>query len=628
MKNYISKISKVLLTASVVALGSCTDYLDKAPGSDIDPNEPYKNFRNFQGFVEELYMAIPKAIANDYHCSWNLGEDEYWEPSDTRPLAYFIDQGNYRPVVDGGTFIYGFPKPDDGDPKTGERFKKGNIWKLSWYSIRKANIGLENLDKLTDATAEERDIIKGQLLFFRGWNHYMLMQYWGGLPYIDHVLPSGETPKLPRLNYQETAKLAAADLEAAAKLLPVDWDQTAVGRPTLGNNNFRANKIMALAFAGKTLLWAGSPLMNYESTGSKSYNAELCKQGADLLGQALALTESTGRYELVPFSQWSDLFYYADRGTRIPGQKEAILLDNTTEILGGSMWNQRNDYFCPLIVSSGVKVQPTANYVLNYGMKNGLPIKSWTEADPESGYDPTHPWKDRDPRFYKDIAYDGVQVVKDDQGTVAEGTKYASLFTDGDHRTKNALKSNLTGFIETKWIPQMAKTTAYYNEYEICMALSFMRLADVYLLYAEATAEGYGSPSSKASTFGMTAVDAVNKVRARAGVDPVAAKYASSLDGFMSELRRERAVELAFEGHRFHDLRRWLLLTERPYTYKTRLQFDRAAGMDYKNPSVARVVNLREEVILERKLDDRHYWFPLPTADVNIYPEFAQNPGW
>ena len=160
------------------------------------------------------------------------------------------------------------------------------------------------------------------------------------------------------------------------------------------------------------------------------------------------------------------------------------------------------------------------------------------------------------------------------------------------------------------------------------MSVSFMRLADVYLLYAEAVANGYGTPSSKAATFGMTAVEAVNKVRARAGVDGVNSRYTGSTDAFMSEVRRERAVELAFEGHRFHDLRRWLLLTERPYTYKTRLEFDRAAGMDFNNPKEARVVNLREEVILERKLDARHYWFPLPTADVNIYPEFGQNPGW
>lgn len=619
---------RCLMAASMVAMCSCTDYLDKAPGSDIDENEPYKNFRNFQGFVEECYSAIPRMSGNDYHSSWNLGEDEYWEPSDTRPLAYHVDQGNYRVAVDPGTYIYGFPRNDGGDTKADGRDNKGNLWKMAWYTIRKVNIGLENLSKLTDATPEERDLIEGQLLFFRGWCHFMLSTYWGGLPYIDHVLPAGETPKLPRLSYHEMAKLAAADLQAAAKLLPVDWDKTAPGKTTIGNNNSRANKIMALAYAGKALLYAGSPLMNYESTGARTYNAEFCKQAAELLGEALALTESTGRYELAPFSQYADIFYYADRGNRVPGLKEAIMLENTSAIEYASNWNHKNDYFCPLIVSSGVKVQPTANYMLYFGMKNGKPIPSWSEADAASGYDPTHPWKDRDPRFYFNVAYDGVQVVKDDQGSVKEGTKYASLFTGGDHRTANALKSNLTGFIETKFIPQMAKTTAYYNEYNMSIAVAFMRLADVYLLYAEAAANGYGQPTSKAASYTLTALDAVNKVRARAGVDPVSAPYSGSLDGFMSELRRERAVELAFEGHRFHDLRRWLLFTERPYTFKTSLEFDRAAGMDYKNPSEARVVNIREKVILERKLEDKHYWFPLPTADVNIYPEFGQNPGW
>lgn len=628
MNKYISKLSKLLLGGGLLLLGSCTDYLDKAPGSDIDENEPYKNFRNFQGFVEELYSAIPKAIANDYHSSWNLGEDEYWEPTDTRPFARYVDNGNYRPMVDGTEFIYAFPRNDSGNPASQTRFDKGNVWKLCWYSIRKANIGLANLDRLNDATTEERNLIEGQLLFFRGWNHFMLMTYWGGLPYIDHVLPSGETPMLPRMNFQDCAELAAKDLQDAAKLLPVDWDKTDAGKLTLGNNNIRANKIMALAYAGKTLLYAGSPLMNYESQGSRSYNADFCKRGADLLGEALALTESTGRYELAPFSQYTELFHYADRGTRVPGLKEAIFMENLCELLGGSNWNQKNDYHYQKIVSSGVKVQPTANYVLYFGMANGLPIPSWTEADPVSGYDPSYPWRNRDPRFYKIFGYDGAQIVKDDTGKMDPEVKYCSLYSAGDMRNHGGGKANQTGFVELKWVPLIAKLCATYNEYEICMALSFMRLADVYLLYAEAVANGYGSPASKSSTFAMTAVEAVDKVRQRAGVPGVDSRYLGSTDAFMSELRRERAVELAFEGHRFHDLRRWLLLTERPYTFKTRLEFDRAPGIDFNNPTENRVTNLREEIILERKLEERHYWFPLPTADVNIYPEFGQNPGW
>ena len=73
MKKYISGLSKLLLIAGALVTASCTDYLDKAPGSDIDENEPYKNFRNFQGFVEELYGGIPSITSTDSHNAWNHG---------------------------------------------------------------------------------------------------------------------------------------------------------------------------------------------------------------------------------------------------------------------------------------------------------------------------------------------------------------------------------------------------------------------------------------------------------------------------------------------------------------------------------------------------------------------------
>ena len=104
-----------------------------------------------------------------------------------------------------------------------------------------------------------------------------------------------------------------------------------------------------------------------------------------------------------------------------------------------------------------MKVQPTANYALYYGMANGEPIASWTEADAVSGYDPNYPWKGRDPRFYKDFVIDGMQVVRDEKGIVEEEIKYASLYSDGKWRVANGMKSNLTGLVETKFIPQTAK---------------------------------------------------------------------------------------------------------------------------------------------------------------------------
>lgn len=99
----------------------------------------------------------------------------------------------------------------------------------------------------------------------------------------------------------------------------------------------------------------------------------------------------------------------------------------------------------------------------------------------------------------------------------------------------------------------------------------------------------------------------------------------------MDEVRRERAVELSFEGFRFNDLQRWLLLTEYPYNIKTSQEFDRLEDDDFfenNDPRNARVANWREEVILKRVYGVKHYWLPLPNDDVYLYPEFPQNPGW
>src|SRR5699024_4350811 len=253
---------------------------------------------------------------------------------------------------------------------------------------------------------------------FRGWFHFMLMQYWGGLPYIDEVLPADQAPRVVRLNYQETAEKVAADLRKAADLLPASWNETTVG-PTVGNIDRRANKIMALGFLGKNLLLAGSPLMNEESTGNRSYHTEYCKRAADVFGEALNLVESTDYYQLIPFSHYSRIFYTYNQNGAIPGSvvinnqryTEAIMMENVVEAEGRWRWNQVNDYRPMTINASGIKTYPTANYVDFYGMENGLPIKNPTEIDPESGYDPEYPWRDRDPRFYHDIMIDGEKAV-------------------------------------------------------------------------------------------------------------------------------------------------------------------------------------------------------------------------
>lgn len=623
MNRTLNKIFLVsgLAISGMIGMTSCTDYLNKSPESDYAENDPYKNFTNFQGFTEELYNCIPIVSNSEYHTCFNYGEDVYWEPQETRLQALNVDNGDFWGWT---TAYYGYPR-SGGSAGTTTRRDKGDLWTNAWYAIRKANLGIANLDNMVSATEEERNLIEGQLYFFRAWFHFMIMEWWGGMPYIDTVLPTDENPTLPRLTWQECAEKCVADFDKAISLLPVDWDETTAGKVTLGKNNMRINKIMALAYKGKTLLWAGSPLMNWSSGGDKEYNVDLCKRAADALGEALALTEQTGRYELADFSQYNDIFLLHNSNGTINGLKEAIFQENLIDYSSRWRWNMVNDFRPQSIESSGIKTYPTANYVNYFGMQNGYPITDMTKADAESGYDPSYPWKNRDPRFYKVIMFDGVKF-KTSGG--AGGT--VELFTNGrESEEKDPKKGCFTGYMNSKLCPQFMNTVDAYKENNI-VVLNLMRLADVYLMYAEAASVGYGSPQGMSTTYSHTAEEAINKVRDRAGVEHVLDKFLGNTSDFLSEVRRERAVELAFEGFRFMDLRRWMLLTQSPYTKKTKIEFDRADpnNYNYDAPEENQIKNLREVVLLERQYTDRHYWYPLPRKDVNIYEGFNQNPGW
>lgn len=629
ISKYKSACLALALGCSLALTTSCTDYLDKSPESDVSPEAAFKNFKNFQGFTEELYLCIPDFSKSYWTTCWNWGEDDIQAVGFDYLMGYKVDQGDFwgwQKEFDGWGACF-MDQGDTFDPLAPDgRFKRG-LWKAAWYGIRKANLGLENMDLMTAATQEEKNTIKGQLLFFRGWLHFQLMQYFGGLPYIDHAIAADQPMTLPRETCQACAEKAAKDFREAAELLPIDWDKSSVGRNTLGKNGFRINKITALAYEGKSLLWAASPLvkncddkMNVNGNASTyDYDTNYAQQAAEALGELLALVE-TGQtqYKLVDFADYSDLFYTWNKNMLPPGSTENILRDIPADAWQNSHFGVFTEFGGSILTGGKAASQPTANYVNYYGMKNGLPLD-----DPESGFDPTHPWKNRDPRFYHDIVYDGVKVV---EGAIEpDANRYANLYTGGTYR--DDINESRTGYLLYKFIPMIANNYDMGSTYnKLYIDVPYLRLADCYLMYAEACAAvGGATASAKCS---LTALDAVNKIRERAGVAGVAAKFTGNKDKFMDEVRRERAVELAFEGHRFNDLRRWLLLDKAPYNIKTSQEFVRAGEFDPKNPQNTEVSGFKEKTILTRHFTSKHWWMPLKKKDTSIYPEMFQNPGW
>ena len=624
-----------------MSLVSCEAYLDKEPESTVSEETAFVNFRNFQGFVEEIYNCIPDKEKCNWCPSWNWGDDEVFNTNANDRMTNQVDLGNFRAWMNTGNWLY---KGSSSSTST-NKFDH-SLWPHSWYCIRKANVGLKALENgmLVNATQEEKDLIAGQLYFFRAWWHFELINWFGGLPYIDKAFEANDPLDLPRLTYQECAMKAAEDFRKAADLLPINWDNTAAGKATFNKNDLRINKVMALAYLGKCYLWAASPLMEHGAqTGGANtynYNQDFAQKAADALGELLNLVESgQTQYALAEFNysdiynhtkapdattSYSDNFYTRKQNWRQPGTVEAIFRGPSPDY-NGSNWNTTK-VFGPKVdgvVGHDVVIhQPTANAVEMYGMANGLPIDH-----PESGYDPNFPFKDRDPRFYHDIVFDGFKYINGQPETWAH-LQYCELFEGGNMR--DVATGSRTGYFIQKLVPHTCNEID--REYDWGSALHtylpYMRLADVYLLYAEATAV-VGGRDGKSSKCSLTSVDAINKLRDRVGAGHVDASFTGN--AYMDEVRRERAVELMFEGHRFNDLQRWLLLTEAPYTQKYSHEFTRVNDADWyksNDPKDAQVVGLRKQLILERNFDTKHYWFPLPDSEVYLYEAFPQNPGW
>ena len=675
----------LLLLVGGVSFTSCTDWLDKDPESMVAEDEAFKNYRNFQGYIEEIYDKIPDKEKIDWCTSWNLGDDAVHNSTSDgyRHMDHQVDLGNYRNVWNNGTWYV-----------NGNR---SSLWTNSWYCIRKCNLGIENIKSLV-GTDEERNLLLGQMYFFRAWWHFELMCYFGGLPYVDKAYEADEIPQLKRLSFQKCAERCAEDFQMAANLLPNDaagWDATLAGMQTSTKNDLRINKFMALCYLGKCYLYAASPLMKefekYSNGGTAQllggsqganpktydYDIKYAKLAAEWLGKALDMVNrGTVSYKLAEYkysniydhvkddnssSNYSDIFYTYKQDWLQPGSTEAIFRglspDGNT-----SNWNC-SKIFGPKerkIVGHDVIIHhPTANLIDQYGMANGEPIYLVKNGEyvlnPTSGWDPEHPYKNRDPRFYHDIIFDGFHYVLQPNGFSAEQNEliYCPLYTGGLERKVDTGSS--TGYFIQKLIPhQCNEGDKWYDAWggggPFHCYLPYMRLADVYLMYAEARA-AMAIAENSVSIFkdkpdycpSLSALDAIDVLHDRVNstdwpLERVPAKFYTTPRDFMDVVRRERAVELSFEGFRWNDLQRWLLLTEAPYTVKYSHEFERVEKDDWyydsktfepkNDPKDAKVANFRKKELITRHLESKHYWFPLPDKDTYLYHGFDQNPGW
>jgi hypothetical protein len=393
------------------------------------------------------------------------------------------------------------------------------------------------------------------------------------------------------------------------------------------------------------------------------YDVNYCRKAAETFGKALDLVKrGTVKYKLAEYkysslydqerdenaeTNYSDIFWTHKQNWNMPGSTEAIFRGAYPGV-NSANWNCAKIFgpkVAGLVAHDNIVHHPTANLIDQYGMANGQPIYLVQNGElvlnPASGWDPEHPYKDRDPRFYHDIVFDGFHYVLSTDALDANQKKleYCDLYTGGAMRAVDNASS--TGYFIQKLIPhQCNEGDLWYNyDHAFQCYLPYMRLADVYLMYAEAKAAIATSASElkdKPSYCPFSAVDAINALRDRVNSDDypmehVQANLMDTREHFIDEVRRERAVELSFEGFRWCDLQRWLLLTEAPYTVKYSHEFERLEKADWfktHDPKDAQIGNFHREELISRRLESKHYWFPFPDKDIYLYEGFKQNPGW
>ena len=445
----------------------------------------------------------------------------------------------------------------------------------SYEAIRFVNIGFEALNN-SELKGAARNRIAGQLYFFRAWQHWKLVNIYGGVPYMKDYVSFTSSDVLTNAKRNKTSECIAyikQDLDSAIALLPAAWVSSEYSRIT---------RAAAAAMKGRILLFYASPQFNPNREMSRweaAYNAnlaarDLCLQdGYSLMSTSVAVTEQW------PYGFDQNLIF---RKKISDGNTEAMIV--TPFFTDVKMHGYENSV-CPDEITTGGAPgnTPTWDLVIAFPMKDGSLAFKYNAATPNTrtfignGSDVTKFYLNRDPRFYSTIAFNGGYYQLEGNTSRRQWnfqfTRKNTKVYYGENTTTD--KISTTGFYCRKMVDptiaraNMGKSTTDWIE---------MRYAEVLLNLAECAFEFQGNNSE-------VGYDCLKQIRARAGIEAGVDGYyglkSSTLISPIELTLNERRVELAFEGKRFNDLRRRNMFTNDLGAYIIKLNGWKKSGSGY-----------------------------------------------
>lgn len=588
--------------------------LDKAESGALNEERVFSNAKYTKEFLTDIYRRIP------YGWDDNVYLDAATDDGESRPWWGWVNTihiGAYNPTS----------MPD--------KFKR---WADYYAAIRACNLFLSKIDNVpidTESYISTEDIrtrLKYEAICLRAYYYAELVRWYGGVPIITKVLDR-DSPELysKRANLDEVRDFIIAECDLAATHLPAKQ---------MGVDYMRVTSGVALAIKSRLLLHLASPLLNSDASPLSpwswgDYQANRWKDAADAAKVIIDKVENGAPvYSLVNKTEAAN--YFGNNNT-YPGSLKAmgwfnvfITRVNSEIILSygkKGTTNELDKWQLPGKMQKSGDASytlPTYNYAAIFETKDGIPIYKTDDfgvpildgngqfvVNPLSGFNPQNPYINRDSRFYHSLWYNGSKF----SGVTfnpwrAEDGSFGDEFLTGYAHTGLFLRK----FMDPKNISLSNGVTGQTNH-----NFPLYRYVEILLNYAEAMNEYLTDGASR-----FEVIRVLDQIRLRADMPDVQATFTrngwnvSDQKQMRKFIRNERRIELAFEEHRFFDIRRWLIGEE---TQKVVYEHDVLKKLD---GSFDYTIKVWERRVFEPK----HNLLPIPQSEVNNNPNMVQNPGW
>jgi hypothetical protein len=666
-KNIFNNRLGLMSIAAVLSLASCTDYLDIMPDNVATMEHAFSNRHVTEQFLFSCYNYLPNPV--DVYASPAIaGSDEMWwslDAAGSGGLRYYTSNAGYYHM---GIQNANSPYLNYWD---GEQNGKN-----MFIGIRDCNIFLENINLPTDIEGEEREQWIAEVKFLKAYFHFYLLRLYGPIPIIRENLDVNDAsdnihvfrePVDDVINY-----IVELLDEASPYLIPNTFD-------TRAQDAGRISQSVCAALKAQVLVWAASPLLNGSEEQAPSFSI-IDKRGVQLFPQtydpskwtratnaikeAIEISYVNG-HRLYEYSSMNASLTLSDISKQKCTLRGAITTKYNPEIIWPCTSNSNQIEFYTITfldVFSGIgsnyysELGPTLKMAEEFYTKNGLPLNedeewiNWIGGNLTQRYDlqqvstedksgingvsslsEDHKYyiQDgettvklhfyREPRFYAWMGFDRSIWELNGKG---ERDRFIRCRASEPQGYNGMGRHSQAGYFAKKLVNLETIQNSDGALSQTRYTYPFIRLTDLYLLYAEALNETKVVPDEEVYRW-------IDLVRERAGVPKVREAYAKAIStlrnkpntqaGMREIIKRERRIELSFESQRFYDMLRW----KDAYQYWN----EPVLGWNVAEKDVEKYYQI-VTIYNQRIFNTRDYFFPLRLSTLQVNNNLVQNPGW